>query len=177
MKFSHILTEPDPNYLKLISSLNDISSNYKKFNHHSIKDFGSKRKIDDKLIEQRRIAKEKLKISDRNFNLLFNKINLNYYPKEEDEECGQDELRKIKEIESTYSALPIIGTRSRRVSTSFVHLISEVLYHDDFIEQLLIEINGDNSEPESENEDTTSSDGIGSSDIQNFPKRTKRTKE
>lgn len=152
MKYSHILNEPNSNYLKLIDSLNSISKSYKNFNQRLVKNFGFKRKLDDKLIEQKKIASDILKIDDKEFQTLFNKINFNFYPKETDNECGLDELKRITEIESTYrDKTNVKENRSKHISTNFVHLMTELLYHDDFIEQLLIEINADQYEIDSEN--------------------------
>lgn len=156
MKYSHTLSEPDLSYLELIDSLVQISNGYKKFNQNLIKDFAIKRRLDDKLLKVKKNSVEKNKISEEDFKTLFNKINFNFYPKEIDEECGKDELRKIKQIELSFSKQTIKNNRAKpkRISTSFVHLISEVLYHDDFVEQLLNEINAYENESESDINET-----------------------
>lgn len=160
MKYSYILSKPDIIYLKLIDSLNDISKGYKKFNQNLIKDFAIKRKLDQKLLDIKTNAINKNNLSEKDFHALFNKINFNFYPKEIDEECGKDELSKIKQIELSCPKQSTENNRmkSTRISTSFVHLISEVLYHDDFVEQLLNEINGDDNESESDINETDLSD-------------------
>ncbi|CAF0837541.1 unnamed protein product [Brachionus calyciflorus] len=139
-KTSHLLTKPDPNYLKLLTNLTDLSGKYKKLNSTGFFNRQTKQKLDRELDVQKKFANEKLKLNEKEFTILFNKLNLNFYPKETDSEITNEILIKIKDLErQKMTKNTDLNQRRKIIHNHLVYLVPEVVCYEGFIESLICE--------------------------------------